>query len=64
MLSIFCIFIFAFTVIYMGYLTSQTSDILFLLALDIKKDVVNSKKEILASNQYIIDILEKKQKQS
>jgi hypothetical protein len=48
----------------MGYLTSQTSDILFLLALDIKKDVVNSKKEILASNQYIIDILEKKQKQS
>lgn len=40
-----------------------TRDILLENDEEIKREVLNTKREVLASNQYIIDILEKKQKQ-
>lgn len=40
-----------------------TRDILLENDEEIKREVLNTKRELLASNQYIIDILEKKQKQ-
>lgn len=62
MLSILCIFIFACTVIYMAYLTSQTSDIYFDLAiLNLKQSVENNKQNTATSefvHEYLPKILE------
>lgn len=62
MILFFTLFILILVAFFLRSLTSQTSDILFLVALEIKKEIINSKTEILASNQYIIDILETKRK--
>lgn len=48
---------------YLQIKVRPTRDILLENDEEIKREVLNTKREVLASNQYIIDILEKKQKQ-
>jgi hypothetical protein len=59
MLSIICVFIFACLIVCMGYLTSQTSDIYFDLAIKNLKQSVENHEQNKSTSDFVHEYLPK-----